>query len=728
LNPTDLYLSIQTKNWDKATELAKNDADSCATWVYRKEKNGKLRWRLLPLHAAIIFKAPENSIEALLVSFPDAAQCKDDQGMLPIHLAFRNGSDDIAVNLLLVAYPDSMNVKDRKGRVPLVLAQASNSPFKDSYIRALDHVSSYYAVAKAAVRRIDSSSQFGVHLEPNEAEISLQKHEMVIQTVKVSAETKEKELQNKISEVQVELSKTQETSQVLVDHVNSLEAQLSSRSDTERFLATKIANLDSTLKETNRNKELIEAKLNAEKEELEILNADLSKKKADLEDELNTTKSNLEEQTLMVIKLSKAKVENRSKLEQRCISLQREQLEQTANAAVLEAQLKKKIQNEHTLATQVSDLAAKLAEAAGAASTATASYVERIETLEEEKRTLNHSVEMLTEKLEHVAQVLDCMSTEQTRIVSFAARHEAVMAETAEQQQQIMADAARQEQILIDAAREREQIVYILTRQAEEIDKTTHDRERILEAVQTQNAKVAAASQEREELLATVGKQRANMDSLKAEIKELCSISSGNNIIEDTDEESIQDVALAEECLMRSAQDDLDSVVEGVEKLNVANIVAQIKAHSENMSENEKIVEEGTLNNTPSNKLAYCSQSPTEILPRVNEEPMSAHPLTFEHDSTENKIKESDFNELKTHEPIVLDSTFNQSILFPTMEVTKIIGSKSVQSSSEPMTLTSEPSVSEFESIDEILAEAEALAYSIPFMENGNNDIEVINE
>merc|ERR1719362_2487057 len=112
---------------------------------------------------------------------------------------------------------------------------------------------------------------------------------MVIQTIKVSAETKEKELQNKINEVQVELSKTQETSQVLVDHVNSIESKLSSRSDTERFLSTKIANLDSTLKETNRNKELVEAKLNVEKEELEILNADLSKKKIDLEDELNTT-------------------------------------------------------------------------------------------------------------------------------------------------------------------------------------------------------------------------------------------------------------------------------------------------------------------------------------------------------------------------------------------------------------------------------------------------------
>ena len=39
----------------------------------------------------------------------------------------------------------------------------------------------------------------------------------------------------RIRELESKLAKTQETSQVLIDHVNSLEAQLTSRSNTERF-------------------------------------------------------------------------------------------------------------------------------------------------------------------------------------------------------------------------------------------------------------------------------------------------------------------------------------------------------------------------------------------------------------------------------------------------------------------------------------------------------------
>lgn len=139
-------------------------------------------------------------------------------------------------------------------------------------------------------------------------------------------------------------------------------------------------------------------------------------------------------------------------------------------------------------------------------------------------------------------------------------------------------------------------------------------------------------------------------------------------------------------------------------------------------------MEKGTLDNTPFNRLSYCSKSPTETLLHVNEEPSSAHPEPFEHDSTESKMVGSDLNDLTMQDHIVLDSTVNQSILSPTMEVTAITRCGSDQTSSEPITLTSEPTVSEFESIDEILAEAEALASSIPFMENGSNNIEVTNE
>jgi len=105
-NPTKLYLLIQDKKWDEAARRSSESPPEAYTWVSRRERDGKLRWRLLPLHAAIIFKAPERLVEALLCAYPPGAQCKDDQGMLPIHLAFRNGSSEGVVNLLLVAYQE----------------------------------------------------------------------------------------------------------------------------------------------------------------------------------------------------------------------------------------------------------------------------------------------------------------------------------------------------------------------------------------------------------------------------------------------------------------------------------------------------------------------------------------------------------------------------------------------------------------------------------------------
>ncbi len=122
-NPTVLYQAIEAKQWDYAASLfTKNLCEGqSGTWVVRKETNGKLRWRLLPLHAAIIFGSPLTLVECLLADHPAAAQCKDDQGMLPLHLAFRNeGSASWEIiEELVTAYPQAIFVKDRKGRTPL---------------------------------------------------------------------------------------------------------------------------------------------------------------------------------------------------------------------------------------------------------------------------------------------------------------------------------------------------------------------------------------------------------------------------------------------------------------------------------------------------------------------------------------------------------------------------------------------------------------------------------
>lgn len=128
LNPTVLYQAIEAKQWDYAislfTEEGKNktadeEKEASATWVVRKESNGKLRWRLLPLHAAIIFGSPQRLVELLLADYPLAAQCKDDRGMLPLHLAFRCQASWDVIDELLTTYPLGVFVSERKGRMPI---------------------------------------------------------------------------------------------------------------------------------------------------------------------------------------------------------------------------------------------------------------------------------------------------------------------------------------------------------------------------------------------------------------------------------------------------------------------------------------------------------------------------------------------------------------------------------------------------------------------------------
>lgn len=122
-NPTVLYQAIEAKEWEYAIKLFSQNLceGESGTWIIRKETNGKLRWRLLPLHAAIIFGSPVKLVECLLADYPAAAQCKDDRGMLPLHLAFRNegGASWEIIEELVSVFPQAIFVKDRKGRTPL---------------------------------------------------------------------------------------------------------------------------------------------------------------------------------------------------------------------------------------------------------------------------------------------------------------------------------------------------------------------------------------------------------------------------------------------------------------------------------------------------------------------------------------------------------------------------------------------------------------------------------
>jgi len=133
---TELYRCIENKDWDGALRRLENRPVESKTWVSRRDAQ-RMRWRLLPLHAVCIFRAPLALIEALLEVYPNGAQLKDDQGMLPLHLACRNGASKGVVLTLLHAYPDSIAVRDRKNRSPTDLVQSSQSANKETVLVAI---------------------------------------------------------------------------------------------------------------------------------------------------------------------------------------------------------------------------------------------------------------------------------------------------------------------------------------------------------------------------------------------------------------------------------------------------------------------------------------------------------------------------------------------------------------------------------------------------------------
>lgn len=136
--PTELYRRIEDKDWEGALSRLETHPFESKTWVSRQEQNSnRIRWRLLPLHATCIFRAPLVLIEALIEVYRDGPQMKDDQGMLPVHLACRNGGSKGVILALLNGFPDSLKVKDKKGRTPLELVLNSQSQNSEAVANAI---------------------------------------------------------------------------------------------------------------------------------------------------------------------------------------------------------------------------------------------------------------------------------------------------------------------------------------------------------------------------------------------------------------------------------------------------------------------------------------------------------------------------------------------------------------------------------------------------------------
>ena len=474
-NPTKIFLSLQKKEWDASIRRAEEDTVEARTWVSRREAQGNLRWRLLPLHAAIIFKAPENVVEALLAAFPKGAQSKDDQGMLPLHLAFRHGSTEATVNLLLVAFPQSVSVEDRKGRIPLVLAQAAASANREAFVRALERGPTYYANAAAATERAAVTAEQRALFDSKLIEVE-KKHQQDVSILKEERDG----LNETIALLQNELAKQKGATQVLVDHVNSLEAHLRNKGETEKFLAVKAATLDTTMKEMD--------------EELKEEIAQLKNENARLMEEMKEM-NNVEAGKMSPEQIKKME-DKISKQDSDLKSLKMEWASTQARAAVLEAQLKSKIENEHELASQVSQLASKLANSAADSSNQVDMYSRRVQTLEAEREKLRATVNDLGKKLLTVSQFMNKMTVrneETTKQLSEEAK-----AKQAKQNAKLLEEASNHEELIRTALAEREHMAGLLKKQEEEMERSAKKHQAILEQLAAMKAKSAPSEDESE--------------------------------------------------------------------------------------------------------------------------------------------------------------------------------------------------------------------------------------
>lgn len=212
-NPSELYLLLQRRDWTAAEDRCKEHPEEATHWVSRKEADGKLRWRLLPIHGAIIFNAPEKIVKALLEAYPACVQAKDDQGMLPLHLSYRMNSPQNVVEVLLHAFPESIDMKDRKGRTPVTMAEQGKSPNKVAFLATIMKFKASRALSTTtspeklvAVSPIAATGK-GAHDDEIQQILSGHAEELS----KVHSETLEKELffEEKILKLKKELSLSQ---------------------------------------------------------------------------------------------------------------------------------------------------------------------------------------------------------------------------------------------------------------------------------------------------------------------------------------------------------------------------------------------------------------------------------------------------------------------------------------------------------------------------------------
>ena len=118
-NCTGIYTHIENQRWREVSERCRTHPIETKTWVYRMDKIKKnILWRMLPIHTAVLYRAPVYVLLDLIQAYPEGPSSPDDRRMLPIHMACRIVCKEDVLRLLLKHAPSTVFEEDIKGRTP----------------------------------------------------------------------------------------------------------------------------------------------------------------------------------------------------------------------------------------------------------------------------------------------------------------------------------------------------------------------------------------------------------------------------------------------------------------------------------------------------------------------------------------------------------------------------------------------------------------------------------
>lgn len=126
------FLALDTIDLDTFYPL-----EQVMTLVTRCDDNQKLMWARLPIHLALLLRAPLSVIRNLVNAFPESLAFPDNDGCLPLHRALQCSAHDNVVEFLVSQFPEAIRVRNahKQSALSMVLGDP-NSLHRGRVLRA----------------------------------------------------------------------------------------------------------------------------------------------------------------------------------------------------------------------------------------------------------------------------------------------------------------------------------------------------------------------------------------------------------------------------------------------------------------------------------------------------------------------------------------------------------------------------------------------------------------